>query len=345
MPTRTAIAVLTTALQPGATEIQLLPAGEFRAVDGRPNGVLAWRMDDLAASRVLAAARARRNPFVIDYEHQTLLSEKNGQAAPAGGWFHGADLDWRPGRGLFATNVAWTAKAATHIAASEYRYISPVFEFDPHAGDILAIKMAALTNTPGLDGMDAISVALTAALAQQFFPTTSPEETPVNETLKKLLAVLGLPETTTEADAMAGVAALKSQSADQTTQIAALKSATPDPEKYVAVGVMQSLQTEVAALSARLNQGEASQVIDTALSEGRLLPAQRTWAEELGKSNLAALKSYVAATPANPALAGMQTDGKALGGTDKSSDADLAVCKALGLTPEQFAKGKIKQEG
>lgn len=172
----------------------------------------------------------------------------------------------------------------------------------------------------------------------------------MNETLQQLLAALGLPETTPEADALAGVAALKAKAEEQTTQIAALKAETgkaPDPEKYVAVAVMKSLQDEVAALTARLNDGDAEQVIQAALKDGRLLPAQEDWARALGKKDVAALRAYVAATPANPALAGMQSQDKGLGqghgGNPPLNDADLAVMKALGLTAEQFATGKPKE--
>lgn len=339
MAIRIALAVLSAQIAPGATEIQLLPAGEFRAVDGRPAGLPAWKLDAAAAGRVIAAARVRANPFVIDYEHQTLLADKNGQPAPAAGWFSGADLVWREGQGLFATNPAWTAKAKAHIAAQEYKFISPVFEFDAKTGEIQAIKMAALTNTPGLDGMDPVSGAALAAL----FSPTSDEETAVNETLKKLLGALGLPETTSEADALAGVAALKAQSVEHTTQIAALKAAAPDPAKYVAVATVMDLQGQIAALTAEKVEREVNELVKSGMDDGRILPAMETWARELGKKDTASLKSYLDNAKSVAALGGMQSTGTNTGTPPNTSDADLAVCKALGLTPEQFAKGKIKE--
>ena len=202
---------------------------------------------------------------------------------------------------------------------------------------VLDLRMAALTNNPGLHGMAA--VALTAL---NDFSTE--EDPPVNETLKKLLAALGLAENTGEAEAVSAAVALKAKadSADGlNTQVAALKAQSPDPAKFVPVETMQQLQTQVASVTSRLNAGEVADVVEAALTAGKLLPAQKEWAVELGKSNLAALKSYVEKTPAIAALGGMQTDGKDLGGKgNQSTGADLAVMKALGLTAEQFATGK-----
>jgi phage I-like protein len=328
------IAVLSFQLDPVAKAVRLLPAGLFRSADGsgRPEGIPGWTIDADLARQVIARANARTDNKVIDYEHQTLKADSNGQPAPAAGWITG--MEWRepadgePG-GLYVI-PEWTERAAAMIAAKEYRYISPVFSYDSQ-GRVLDIKHAGLVNFAGLDGLTDL-----AALSARF-PTTSDEETTVNETLKKLLAALGLPDTTTEADALAGVAALKAKSGEQETQIAALKAQAPDPEKYVEVGVMTGLRDQVAALTARLNGDESMRVIDQAMAEGRLLPAQKTWAEELGKSNLAALKAYIAATPANPALAGMQSSDKDLGGKPGAlSDSQLDMCSAMGVDPKAF---------
>ncbi|HFP6343698.1 TPA: phage protease, partial [Klebsiella pneumoniae] len=68
--------------------IQLLPAGTFRAGDGRPAECPdGWFIDATIAASLIAAADARQTPYVIDYEHQTLRSAKNGLPAPASGWF------------------------------------------------------------------------------------------------------------------------------------------------------------------------------------------------------------------------------------------------------------------
>ncbi|MFZ6713000.1 phage protease [Undibacterium sp. TC9W] len=111
----------------------------------------------LDALRVAALTGARGNPAVIDYDHQTLWKEKNGQPAPAAGWFK--TLEWREGVGLFAIDVEWTPAAALAIETSEYRFISPVINFDANTGRITKLTMAALTNYAGIDGMQQARLA------------------------------------------------------------------------------------------------------------------------------------------------------------------------------------------
>lgn len=332
------IAILSVQLVPGQKAVRLLPAGEFKSSDGsgRPHDVTSWKLDAATAAILIARNQARQSRRVVDYEHQTFRAAENGRPAPAAGWID--SLEWREGDGLYA-HIEWTEAAARMIAAGEYRFISPVFPYDS-TGRPTEIRAAGLTNDPGLDGLTDLA-ALTA------FFTPPDEETAVNELLKKLLGALGLPETTSEADALAGVTALKAKADEQTTKIAALTAQVgqaPDPSKYVAVATMQTMQTELATLKAEAVGREVATLVDAAMKEGRLLPAQKEWAENLGKADLAALKSYVAATPANPALAAMQSNGKDMGGGKSTpSDADLAVMKALGLTADEYAKGKIEE--
>ena len=302
-------AALSLALAAAGSEIQLTPAGVFKARDGRPAGLPGWKMDAAIARRVIERAAARRTPFVIDYEHQTLAADKNGQPAPAAGWFKA--LEWRDGQGLFATDVAWTAKAKAHIEAGEYKFISPVFQFDKTTGDVLQAEMAALTNTPALDGMDAV-----AALATEFF-TRSQEPTQEDQPMKAIALLLGLKEDATEADISAAVVALKAKLTTHETEIAGLKTETAalktqsyDPAKHVPVETVNALQVEVAALTARLNDGELEDTVQAALKSGKLLPAMESWARELGKKDIAALKAYIEKNPV-VAPGTSQTGGKA----------------------------------
>lgn len=326
---RIAFAALSLALAPGAgNEIQLTPAGVFKARDGRPAGIAGWKIDAAIAARAIAQAAARQTPLVIDYEHQTLLSDQNGRPAPAAGWFK--RLEWREGRGLYATDVEWTAAARAHIEAGEYKFISPVLSFDGKSGEILQVQMAALTNTPALDGMDAV-----AALAEQFF--TRPQgPNQKDRDMKAIAILLGLAEDATEADISAAVTALKATAATQESTIAALKAQAPDPARYVPIETVTQLQGDLAALTTRLNEDELEDVIQAALSSGKLLPAMEAWARELGKSNLAALKTYVEKNPA--VLNGNQTGGrKPEGNTDGELTADqLAVCKLMGVSVDDF---------
>jgi phage I-like protein len=140
-----------------AKMFRLLPAGHFRASDGRPKEVASWFLDGAIAAKLIRAATAQNVDFVIDYEHQTLQAAQNGKPAPAAGWFH--KLEWRDGDGLYVTDARWTDAAEKMLTAQEYRYISPVFQYDSKTGDVEKLVNAALTNNPALDGLTDLAAA------------------------------------------------------------------------------------------------------------------------------------------------------------------------------------------
>lgn len=341
----TAFAACVFEIQAEGAAIQLFPAGAFKARDGRPQDVAAghWYLDAQVAARLIARLAERATDLVIDYEHQTLNSADNGREAPAAGWFAGAALEWRDGQGLFATGVDWTERAAGYIAAREYRYLSPVFTYDKRTGEVLDLLHVGLTNYPALDGMADLP-ALAAARFQLADPADpSAQEKPrVNK--EELIALLGLSSDASDEDIQTALTALKA-SADKTQELqqalAAAKAQPADPEKFVPVAVVESLKQDIAALKANQVAGEVEQLVQTGLEEGRLLPAQESWARELGKTNLAALKGYLDKTPAIAALKGQQTAGRQPQDNPAGlTDDELQAAALVGMTPEAFAKAK-----
>ena len=370
-PTAASIALAACTFQvpaPGAdglTLIQFTPAGSFGPSDGRPLDVPAWRIDAASAQSVIARHAARTQPVVIDYEHQTLNKEKNGQPAPAAGWLR--ELRWVDGQGLFGA-VALTARARQAVQDGEYLYFSPVFEYAPD-GTVLAIHMGALTNNPGIHGMQPLS--LMAAATAAFLPPqpTTAQEPPVNPLLKALLASLGLPETTTEDAAVAALTALgplqnlqarsvavctalnlpADATADAVTAActslrAAPATTTPDPAQYVPVGVLSDVQAQLAALTAQVQLDKTEAAIAQAKEAGRLITAdQEAHARTTAKAGgIAALTAFLAVLPPVAALTSTQPGGKppALAAGDAQLSAqEMAVCTALGLTPDQYKAG------
>ena len=338
----------------GRVLMQITPAGDFGPSDGREMDVPAWRVDADIAARVIAAHNPAQ-PLVIDYEHQTLHAESNGQPAPAAGWIHA--LRWIDGRGLFA-EAELTPRARQQVADGEYRYFSPVIQYERATGAVQRLLMGALTNNPAIHGMQAVD--LTAAATARFNPT-HPQETDVT-LLQKLLAALGLPADTTEEAALAACAARRAQAdaaltglklqadANADAIVAACNAtaaviatpATPDPAKFVPIEALQEMQAGMATLSAKVQAREVDDLVAPALADGRLLPAQEVWARELGKANIAALKQYLDSAQPIAALAGTQTAGQPPAGLDQhglSAD-ERAVAAACGMTPEQYASGR-----
>lgn len=334
--------------------LQVTPAGKFVASDGRDMEVPAWHIDAAAASKVIARFKARKTPPVLDYEHQTLHKEENGQPAPAAGFFR--DLEWREGQGLFA-QVELTQRAVQYLRDGEYRYFSPVFMYSPKTGDVLDLQMGALTNFPAIDGMQELSLRAAAT-----FGLFDDEEPPVNPLLKAVLAALGLADTTTEEQAIAALtahtenrAALRTLvgaaiDADDAAVLAACtglkaKAGNPDPAKFVPVDALQAVQGQVAALSARLQERDNKDLeseIQAALADGRLLKPLEGWARDLGKKDRAALTAYLGAAAPIAALGGSQTAGQQPQPDPSTglTDSEMAVCTAMGLSPEQFKAAK-----
>jgi phage I-like protein len=305
--------MLTFSLAGHTGEIQLTPAGPvFRADDGsgRPADAPAWRIDRSIAQRLRERLSARTNPLVIDYDHQTLLAQKNGRLAPAAGWFK--NVEWREGEGLFATDVQWTTSAAAMIAAGEYRFISPVFDYQPGSGVLMNIRMAALTNDPGLDGMKA--VALSAALARSedrvqktedgrqktdelpgaarphtvlssvLCPLSSefdPQPKGAEMELKTLLAALALPDDKTEAEALAALAALKAEAESVEAKYAELaaKKAEADPGAALIKAEYERASARLTALEKEREDERVAAAVCAALSARKIAPANKEWAE------------------------------------------------------------------
>ena len=173
----------------------------------------------------------------------------------------------------------------------------------------------------------------------------------MNPLLKALLEGLGLPETATTEQGVSALAALKSQAAQAgqiaglNAQIATLVDAARSDQ--VRVGGSRCFLEHRTGDPAGAKPFRASSI--RSWTRPRLKarwPAMssKTW-RDIGKADLAQLKALVAATPANPVLAGKrQTDGKQPGqDAGELNQAELAVCAAMGMTPEQFKAGKQAQ--
>lgn len=342
-----ALAVCNYALSSGG-EIQLLPAGAFHAVDGRPSDAPCWLTNADIAAKLIADVSARANPLVVDYEHQTLLAAENGQPAPAAGWFKA--LRWEEGVGLFAT-VEWTERAIAHIEAGEYRFISPVIAYDKATGAIKKLINAALTNNPAIDGMAEVVARLTAEL--------NPKENlsmELEELLKQLRWMLNLPALATAEEIMAelqkGIDLIKQGDGEAIaantlgivglTQARATDIAALTAKLDTATAALTASQTELAALKAEKSESEITDVVEAALTDGRLFLAQKEAAIELGRANLAALSKMIAGTTPLAALTGTQTGGKspAEGQVDKDS-ADSIAAAARKYQDDEAAAGRV----
>ncbi|AXP61472.1 phage protease [Haemophilus influenzae] len=327
--------------------IQLLPYGKFRAADGRPTDVEAWYVTDTNGADVVALANNQRNPLPIDYEHQIIHSLKNGKEAPSAGWM---EYFYFTPQGIFA-DVRWTDKAADYIKNGEYRYISAVFAYDTD-GYVRKIFHAALTNTPALDGMEEAMVAASVNLLQE-------DNSMDKKLLAALCALFALKADASEADITEKVTALSAAKGDSSVDVldvyaklaekeqsvAALSTqvGTPDPAKFVPVEQVAALQADFNELKTSVEADKKAALITAALSQGKLAPALKDWAQSL---SIEALTGYLDKATPIAALAGGHQANK---DPDKGNVAALtaeqqAAAKMLGMNDADYIKKYQSQE-
>lgn len=303
----------------------VFPEGETRSGDGsgRPTECDSWKLDASNGPALAALLNARPLDMVIDYEHQTLNKEKNGQPAPAAGWLAAGQWAYLEGIGLCNKAPSWTPKGTKSIADREYRYKSPVIAYNTD-GYVTNVMNVAITNQPGLLTLDELT-ALSAKFNNQ---SNEKQDKSMKPLLAYVIASLGLAVTTTEDEAVTALTAqvddFKTKATDAKVEIdptqplAALSSVfthttAVDPAKYVPV---ETMTQTVAALNAQITTLQGNQVnpndalLTAALSDGRLLPAQEAWAKSYAESDPAGFKTYLGNAPVIAALNSKQTHGK-----------------------------------
>ncbi|WP_110678732.1 phage protease [Salinicola sp. RZ23] len=349
-PTANPVAVCSLRVSASDDLTRLIPAGTFTAPRGSLEGQGPWHLLESHARSIIERAAARSTDIVIDYEHQTLLAERNGLPAPAAGWVDPRSLEWRTD-GLYG-RVKWTAAAKAAIDDDSYRYLSPVFPYDAQSGDVLDLLHVGLTNTPAIDTTPVAEIAA-ARMGRSAPDDQSTEENTVDR--EKLIAALGLKADATDEQIDQKLAALRAGSEDAAAlrqalgakddakpadAVAALKaSVQPDMSGSVPRGVYDELQTAYAALSAGSQIAERDRLIEEGLADGRI--AGQATAEWLKTQHLAALRAHLQDAPPIAALRGSsQTQGKppADDKPDAPSEIELAICRNAGITVEDYRK-------
>ena len=335
MDTKTLLAALSAAHVGGSDGlIKIVPKGQFAPVDGRTDtGVPHWTMSADLAQQIIAAFDAAQTDLVVDYEHATLKAAETGQQNPAAGWI---------------SKYVWEDM----IDSGEYRYLSPVLEYDT-LGNVRGLHSVALTNSPALDGM-----AL-AALSRQ--NSINPkQETSMNK--EALIKLLGLAADADDKAIEAALAEAQEKLGGKTLAeaLAAPKeepqggegdkgtAGTPEDKPQggnADDGEVAELKAQVAALSKKVIAmevgGTSDGLIRAALSDGRLLPHQEASARQLAAKDPEAFKALIDGSLALAALSKTQTGGK--GGADGTSALtaeEAAVAAQLGISAEDYAKAK-----
>ncbi|MCD7046670.1 phage protease [Pseudomonas sp. MAFF 311095] len=299
--------------------VELIPAGP--TVVGRDGRT--WLFDDVAHQFVQTNFSSRAIDLPIDWEHATQRRAPLGQEAPAGAWIK--QLEIRDGAlwGL----AEWTPRGELQVENKEYRFLSPVFDYDDETKRIVRMVSAALTNIPNL--------VMTALNQEQL------ENVPVKPS-PELLKLLGLPETATAEQVFTATTA-KLNATNQ-----ALNSESGNLERFVPRADYNALESRAMNAEQALAEHKKTEhakavdaVITAATQAGKITPATVDYHRAMcqDEAGLTRFKAFVDAAPvvADPTdLGGRKPENIA---TALNSE-EQAMCKLLGVDPVDFAKTK-----
>ncbi len=213
--------------------------------------------------------------------------------------------------------------------AREYRYVSPVFQFDPKDGSVTRLLRAGLTNNPNLH-LTAIAASCTASAdakdQRMEFPT------------QELRELLNLDGDATVADVVAKVRELRNAG---DAAVPAIGAHAHDPAHYVAIAEFERTVTELNALKAERGRERAAHTVEEAIRAGKIVPAQGEWAIAYCAADARGFQAFAAKQPSivgeNLGLAGAPPADRRAGALNA---AELAICAQLGLNHSEFIRRK-----
>jgi len=302
--------------------------------------------------------------LVVDYHHSSVTAPCRAQLAPAAGWVTAVEL--RNGDTELWGRVLWTAEAADAIARRRFRYVSPALRFgapDRVTGERvpMMIHSVGLTNTPFLTELESLNEAAAdggATLTEGGEPMgllnaiaealgREPEHVasalgldPAGDDRQVAEAVLACAERRRVPEFVAnslGVCA----DADETAVRAALIRLKAPGAGLTSVRARLGLPdaapecdvlNAIDALQAAGRDGQAEQLVDAAVAEGKIPPAHRDFYLNEARSDLDAAREVINSLPVltAPQPAPRKTLSRRL------SDAEESVRRQLGLSAEAF---------
>jgi phage I-like protein len=314
--------------------IRILPSGWVDSVKGR------FLVDAQSRRQIITACAQRGLDVVFDYEHQTL----KGEPAPAAGWIR--QLEDRGDDGLWG-RVEWTEKAKGFLANREYRYHSPVVLVNKKDSRAVYLHSVALTNTPAINHLEPLVASATFTTFN-----LSLKEDGTMDWLEYLKSILQLPADATWEQVVQTVQNLARQAQEGQTAVSANKAllaaldlaetATPEqargkilslknPAGYVPMEEHLKVKTE-------LDQLTANDLVEKALSAGKITPAQKAWAAQYALKDPAGFSSFIEQAPVVVALNTKIVGGGNPPAQPQIEEIQLHVNNLLGVTAEDMQK-------
>jgi len=273
-------------------KILLVPKGSFRHSEG------VQVIDINTLERIYKSAINEGRDIPIDFGHESFIKA----TAEAAGWGVLRSLEVKQD-GIWGM-IDWTEGAEEQVRKRMFRYLSPVFTFNPSLSvdgklHIERLVSLGLTNQPNITAMRPLF-------------NQHPMEEKMDELLTDLLSALDLPieteptavvERVKEAVShlktlLPRIAELKTvlDSADDSSnenvlamaleKIVSIKDAgaIPSPEE------VESIKKELAALKEK----EVADAVSSAITSGKILPSQKEWANGYAASDPEGFRTFLA---------------------------------------------------
>jgi len=314
------------------TWIELLPAANTQnkiiGRDGR-----SWIWDAAAQRDVLNAFNRRDLDIALDWEHASIHRAANGEEAPAAGWID--QLDIRDGA-LYG-RVAWTPRGREQVQNREYRYVSPVFDYQPQTARIAQVLSVGLTNLPNLH--------LTALNAEGAISPTEDNSMSRTAELAAGIAALGLPADADDAAIATAINTMKTErDAAKATALNAEQS--PPLERYVPRADYDAVMARAANAEKTLRERDQAAhtaaveaEIEAAVKAGKIAPVSVEYyrAQCREEKGLAAFKAFISTAPVIGGDSGL--DEKKPPTTATALNSDEAAAQARAYIAEQKKAG------
>lgn len=318
-------------------EIKIMPLGEVKTTKGN------FYVDEQSVNEMKEYFKKRGLDIVVDYEHQSLSDKK----ALAGGWIK----DFYIKDNCVVAKVEFTEIAKKEIENKQYKYLSPTIFLKNNKP--IRLHSVALTNTPAIDNM--YPLFLSEDLKNEL------EEGDEKMEIKKILELLGLDENATEEDVLNKIEELKVTKKDEedlsdemqlssnkeVIEILGLKEITTNEEINIALLNLKNntvSKTEFLALKEEMAKKEIDVILDNALKDGKIVPAQRDSFMKLALSDRTAFDEILKNQKRNSPLGISYSDNLTEEGKKELEDIGIKACKDFGLTEEDYKKYYRKEE-
>ncbi|EPO5347535.1 phage protease [Klebsiella michiganensis] len=292
--------------------LPMIPAGAFTGRDGR-----SWVNAD-PSSVVNASFRYPKLPF--DAEHSTELLGPKGEEAPAYAWVDALRVNED---GSIDGHIEWTPDGEMLVRGKKYRYYSPAF-FNTADAQVTRLSSVGLTNKPNL-----------------YLPALNSENTmtvPV-----QIATLLGLAATASIDDAVSAIQTIKNSES-----VALNRAQNPDLSKFIPQETYQLALNRAQTAEERLktlDEKTATALVDDAVTAGKVAPANRDMYLALCRSEEGRQQFAEFVKTAQPLVNQDPSKGKENKGQQTTlTETELAMCRSMGISQEEFLAAKPKQE-